>query len=1377
MSIFEIIEKNDANLLTHYLAGPDPTAPYIMNIDINVLNTEGYSLIHWCIKQVPQPLAQIYMLGALGANVNTADFVFGNTPLHDVGDPATAAVLIEQFGADPMKRNAFGLLPIEVVKYTPEFITRGANSLWHAGNNLKQMQWLLQQGGVNGSPIDPNIRDENGLTPLHYNVKRGSRCESIRLLIKFGASMDVVDHFGNTPLHDTADLETSRALLDVINTQEAAPGNRLLRDLLSRRNCEGLTPLEAAIRDSDFREDVARFFTVTMLYTEEYEMMNQLSGDQNSNDFEMSSIANFKKRCYDEPVEDEVLMRTRQSSVGISPSRPAIQTPRRRSSTPLRRRTSTNEIWISDEEDSREFVDDQLTRETSHQDDEEVEGDIERLIESENDDISDDDVSEDVSDHVSDDDVKTKDAILKFDPVLSFIKARNAIDRPGRFCYFKKVPELWQPLLQFEGITETLAMPLSVQQTQLLIKIAEQNSIDQADNTVDEGGAQKVWKIPSSSITINNPMWRASFEELLQEIRSELGVKPELRADLSNLVISESGSKFVSDSENPPGMFGTVAVILPSFHEGGRLVVKYGNEMTSLDCSGSEGLFAPVVAAFYADCEHKLEEVTNGYRVSLVFNLIRIGNTTLPKAPTQKKAINLIKRMSKKWVDVKDHKTPLKLIYFLDNSYSLENLSWEVLKARDTALADVIYQSYEFDLFLATVTLTERGDDGNGYGSPFIGERILTTKNWISHPRLDIPKSVFHAAKSIALQPNEFAQFENYFQTQIEDGSEHNGPVGFENSPMSRWYHRAALIFWPIKYRMKILKGEALVSLLHAHINSDYDAQVYGYENVTQMQLSLVNSIDSHSSGKSLKKILEICCRDSVPVSVITAFLKNKKTELIGCPPEKIIPVLHSSIIRHQGHESELAKLFGNLLLDDVKASEEGSANAWDYLCHLLNISLESGPNDLYHSLTNRLIPTLSIVPKIEGDSSKTILNSLRTVSQFLDEETCKEAILKIESNSLRFQILDIGKSLNSLQSNLSFTSPNKAFIINSLTEYLFNEFFNPENQFKSEEIFNILNLALESSDPDILERAVLNIKDKSRQFPSNEAIASILQLTKSPTRTRLCGNKEFWLQFVFSCMDNIDATYTEKDRILAVINASQIVHVLNIDDEPEDSKTKLVLSLLARPSVWNWKTVLWPSLYKRDAPFSTEYNRRLSQTSIYQPAQFYEQEHGFSGVSIEILIKHLIQEFKNPLPNSQNMLQNWNISRFFHLTCACKKCMLVVHFLADSEEKEIILNGEHVTRYGHVTLILDKAVRNYPGLVQIDILAKSAKVNGKISIKKLQGRSQVGRLVNIDALNKQEEEKMEIVGLLCKKQTEVENDGNESDEIMGEIRKRSRLE
>ena len=61
---------------------------------------------------------------------------------------------------------------------------------------------------------DPNERDEDGRTPLMLAAKRENRV-ALRLLLEFGALIDVQDAHGNTPLIQSPSLTMKEFLLEL----------------------------------------------------------------------------------------------------------------------------------------------------------------------------------------------------------------------------------------------------------------------------------------------------------------------------------------------------------------------------------------------------------------------------------------------------------------------------------------------------------------------------------------------------------------------------------------------------------------------------------------------------------------------------------------------------------------------------------------------------------------------------------------------------------------------------------------------------------------------------------------------------------------------------------------------------------------------------------------------------------------------------------------------------------------------------------------------------------------------------------------------------------------------------------------------------------
>ena len=110
----------------------------------------------------------------------------------------------------------------------------------------KTLKYLLTK------KVNLNIRDENGLTPLHFvSSNNGISTDLAKLLINKGANVNAKDKDGNTPLHWAVDSE-NKEMIELLLTQKGIDVNA--------KNQHGYTPLyEAArnflhIQNEDYRE-------------------------------------------------------------------------------------------------------------------------------------------------------------------------------------------------------------------------------------------------------------------------------------------------------------------------------------------------------------------------------------------------------------------------------------------------------------------------------------------------------------------------------------------------------------------------------------------------------------------------------------------------------------------------------------------------------------------------------------------------------------------------------------------------------------------------------------------------------------------------------------------------------------------------------------------------------------------------------------------------------------------------------------------------------------------------------------------------------------------------------------------------------------------
>ena len=92
-------------------------------------------------------------------------------------------------------------------------------------------------------------------------------------------------------------------------------------------------------------------------------------------------------------------------------------------------------------------------------------------------------------------------------------------------------------------------------------------------------------------------------------------------------------------------------------------------------------------AAFYADCIHEAKPVTEGHRVSLVYNLFIRSGKQWTGAPDYTELTDKVKEFLADW---RNNGRTDKLIWLLDHSYSEDGLSFDALKGVDAAVAQVL---------------------------------------------------------------------------------------------------------------------------------------------------------------------------------------------------------------------------------------------------------------------------------------------------------------------------------------------------------------------------------------------------------------------------------------------------------------------------------------------------------------------------------------------------------------------------------------------------------------------------------------------------------------------------------------------------------------
>jgi predicted 2-oxoglutarate/Fe(II)-dependent dioxygenase YbiX len=240
----------------------------------------------------------------------------------------------------------------------------------------------------------------------------------------------------------------------------------------------------------------------------------------------------------------------------------------------------------------------------------------------------------------------------------------STVDRPGDFFASGKI-EVFAPRLEVEGVGP-IALPLLSVQAEQLVATAEAAPYGRGDETVLDTNVRRTWQIGAERVRIGGKHWPQTFEKVLARVGEGLGVAEPIAAELYKLLIYDRGGFFVShrDTEKSPGMFATLVIVLPSISAGGELVIRHKGREVRLDlrCEEPSEL---VFAAFYADCVHEVLPITAGFRLTLVYNLVRRGKGPAPQPPSYEREHAKTAALLQAWVAGKrspDDDAPEKIV-------------------------------------------------------------------------------------------------------------------------------------------------------------------------------------------------------------------------------------------------------------------------------------------------------------------------------------------------------------------------------------------------------------------------------------------------------------------------------------------------------------------------------------------------------------------------------------------------------------------------------------------------------------------------------------------------------------------------------------------
>jgi predicted 2-oxoglutarate/Fe(II)-dependent dioxygenase YbiX len=385
----------------------------------------------------------------------------------------------------------------------------------------------------------------------------------------------------------------------------------------------------------------------------------------------------------------------------------------------------------------------------------------------------------------------------------------GTVRRPGDFYASGRIA-LSIPRLEVDGVGP-VALPLLPVQAEQLIAAATRAPFGRGEATLIDTAVRRTWQIGADRVRVEGKHWERTLQAILERTTESLGATGEVRAELYKLLIYDEGSFFVShrDTEKVSGMFATLVIVLPSVSVGGDLVVRHKGRQVTLDlrCDDpSEAAFA----AFYADCVHEVLPVTAGYRLALVYNLVRPGKGPLPEPPDYDGECRAAAALLQSWSAGKrspDDDSPEKLIYVLEHAYTPAELGFGTLKGPDRAVAEVLVPAAAqsgCDLHLALLSVEENGaaeyvgssrrrwseTGADDWELVEIDDKSMTVSEWRR------PDGSPSALGELPFEEGELVP-PDAFDDMDPDEEHFHEATGNEGASIERSYRRAGFVLWP----------------------------------------------------------------------------------------------------------------------------------------------------------------------------------------------------------------------------------------------------------------------------------------------------------------------------------------------------------------------------------------------------------------------------------------------------------------------------------------------------------------------------------------------------------------------------------------------------
>ncbi|KAH6692885.1 hypothetical protein BKA61DRAFT_742360 [Leptodontidium sp. MPI-SDFR-AT-0119] len=242
-----------------------------------------------------------------------------------------------------------------------------------------------------------------------------------------------------------------------------------------------------------------------------------------------------------------------------------------------------------------------------------------------------------------------------------------------------------------------------------------------------------IWEVSANMLELRNPAWKPFLQGIVKNIAAGLGVDSTgtaVSAQLFKLSLHDDGAMLepVQDSYQTsavPGTFGTLVIALPSYHEGGDvLITNAGDPEIKAFGTAATSAFDSSYVAWFHDATHALKPVTAGRRLTLTYCLIHenLGPDVL--AASSNKTTGKLDMLFSYWHDNIEDEIGY-AGYLLTKKYRKKSdLSYEMLEGVDREVVAYLRDAgrkHDVCIYLAKlsrwVDTNDEDDDWGDYGS------------------------------------------------------------------------------------------------------------------------------------------------------------------------------------------------------------------------------------------------------------------------------------------------------------------------------------------------------------------------------------------------------------------------------------------------------------------------------------------------------------------------------------------------------------------------------------------------------------------------------------------------------------------------------------